>query len=134
MFRYRALLAQKRANSAFFLSLDVTLRRAAALIDGLLTRGRNRKKSIANLLRSDAAGRPEPCRRTRLMIRRLIVPLTAAVVTFHAGHVLAQTPFPAPLPNQSAAPANASPFPPVNGVAAAPVQSAAPVSGSRSGS
>ena len=63
------------------------------------------------------------------MIRRLIVPLTAAVVTFHAGHVLAQTPFPAPLPNQSAAPANASPFPPVNGVAAAPVQSAAPVSG-----
>jgi len=59
------------------------------------------------------------------MIRRLIVPLTAAVVTFHAGHVLAQTPFPAPLPNQSAAPANASPFPPVNGVAAAPVQSAA---------
>ncbi|MET0705568.1 MAG: hypothetical protein ABWY82_01805, partial [Tardiphaga sp.] len=32
-----------------------------------------------------------------------------------------------PLPNQGAAPANASPFPPVNG--AAPVQSAAPVSG-----
>ena len=38
------------------------------------------------------------------MIRRLIVPLTAAVVTFHAGHVLAQTAFPAPLPNQSARP------------------------------
>ena len=34
------------------------------------------------------------------MIRRLIVPLTAAVVTFHAGHVLAQSAFPAPLPNQ----------------------------------
>jgi len=61
------------------------------------------------------------------MIRRLIVPLTAAVVSFHAGHVFAQTPFPAPLPNQSAAPANASPFPPVNGAAGAPVQ--APVSG-----
>lgn len=61
------------------------------------------------------------------MIRRLIVPLTAAVVSFHAGHVFAQTPFPAPLPNQSAAPANSSPFPPVNGVGAAPVQ--APVSG-----
>ena len=60
------------------------------------------------------------------MIRCLIVPLTVAVVTLHAGHVLAQTPFPAPLPNQGA-PANASPFPPVNG--AAPVQSAAPVSG-----
>ena len=49
------------------------------------------------------------------MIRRLIVPLTAAVVSLHAGQVVAQTPFPAPLPNQSA-----SPFPPVNGVAAAP--------------
>ncbi len=63
------------------------------------------------------------------MIRRLIVPLTTAVVIFHASHVLAQTPFPAPLPNQHAAPANASPFPPVNGVAAAPAQSAAPASG-----
>jgi hypothetical protein len=60
------------------------------------------------------------------MIRRLIVPLTAAVVTLHAGQVLAQGAFPAPLPNQSAAPANASPFPPVNGAAAAPVQRAAP--------
>ncbi len=46
------------------------------------------------------------------MIRRLIVPLTAAVVTVHAGQVFAQGAFPAPLPNQSAAPANASPFPP----------------------
>jgi hypothetical protein len=55
------------------------------------------------------------------MIRRLIVPLIAAVVTFHAGQVFAQGAFPAPLPNQSAAPANASPFPPVNGAAAAPV-------------
>jgi hypothetical protein len=55
------------------------------------------------------------------MIRRLIVPLTAAVVTLHAGQVLAQGAFPAPLPNQSAAPANASPFPPVNGAPAAPV-------------
>jgi hypothetical protein len=53
------------------------------------------------------------------MIRRLMMPLTAAVVTFHAGHVCAQGTFPAPLPNQSAAPANASPFPPVNGAAPA---------------
>jgi len=59
------------------------------------------------------------------MIRRLIVPLTAAVVSLHAGHAVAQTPFPAPLPNQ-----NASPFPPVNGVAAAPAQSAAPAGAS----
>jgi hypothetical protein len=61
------------------------------------------------------------------MIRRLIVPLTAAVVSLQAGHAFAQSAFPAPLPNQSAAPAGASPFPPVNG-AAAPVQSAAPAS------
>ena len=72
------------------------------------------------------------------MIRRLIVPLTAAVVSFHAGHVFAQGAFPAPLPNQSAAPANASPFPPVNGAAPSasvgapspfPSQGAAPVGG-----
>ena len=60
------------------------------------------------------------------MIRRLIVPLTAAVVSLHAGHAFAQGAFPAPLPNQSAAPANASPFPPVNGATGAPIQSAAP--------
>jgi hypothetical protein len=72
------------------------------------------------------------------MIRRLIVPLTAAVVTLHAGQVLAQGAFPAPLPNQTAAPANASPFPPVNGAAPSasiggpspfPTQGAAPVGG-----
>ena len=56
MFRYRAILAQKRTDSALFLSFDVTLRRAAALFDGLLKAGRNRKKSIANLLRSEHAG------------------------------------------------------------------------------
>ena len=76
------------------------------------------------------------------MIRRLIVPLTAAVVTVHAGQVFAQSAFPAPLPNQSAAPANASPFPPVNGAAPSaavgapspfPSQGAAPVSGAAFG-
>jgi len=52
------------------------------------------------------------------MIRRLIVPLTIAVVTVHAGQAFAQSAFPAPLPNSQAAPAsNASPFPPVNGAA-----------------
>ena len=75
------------------------------------------------------------------MIRRLIVPLTAAVVSLHAGHVFAQGAFPAPLPNQSA-PANASPFPPVNGAApsaavgapsAFPSQGSAPVSSGFSG-
>ena len=71
------------------------------------------------------------------MIRRLIVPLTVAVVTFHTGQAFAQGAFPAPLPNQ-AAPSNASPFPPVNGAPAAsvgapsafPSTGAAPISGS----
>jgi hypothetical protein len=59
------------------------------------------------------------------MIRRLIVPLTIAVVTVHAGQVFAQSAFPAPLPGQ-AAPANASPFPPVNGAAPASVGGPSP--------
>jgi hypothetical protein len=71
------------------------------------------------------------------MIRRLIVPLTVAAVTFHTGQAFAQGAFPAPLPNQ-AAPSNASPFPPVNGAPAAsvgapsafPSTGAAPISGS----
>ena len=72
------------------------------------------------------------------MIRRLIVPLTLAVVTIHAGQAFAQGAFPAPLPGQSAAPANASPFPPVNGAAPSasvgapspfPSNGAAPVTG-----
>jgi len=82
------------------------------------------------------------------MIRRLIVPVTVAVVTvavvtIHGGQAFAQGAFPAPLPNgQAAAPANnASPFPPVNGAApaAAPAapsafeRGAAPVSGAAFG-
>jgi hypothetical protein len=72
---------------------------------------------------------------TALIIRRLIVPL--AVAAFAAGVVeaSAQGAFPAPLPNQ---PANASPFPPVNGAApsasfgqpsAFPSSGAAPLAG-----
>ena len=69
------------------------------------------------------------------MIRRLIVPLTAAAVTFSAAQAFAQGAFPAPLPSQSAAPAGASPFPPVNGAASSPFpsQGAAPVSGAAFG-
>ena len=72
------------------------------------------------------------------MIRRLIVPLTFAVVTVHAGQAYAQGAFPAPLPGQSATPSNASPFPPVNGAAPSasvgapspfPSNGAAPVAG-----
>jgi hypothetical protein len=73
-----------------------------------------------------------------LIIRRLIVPLTVALVTCHAGQGFAQGAFPAPLPGQ-AAPSNASPFPPVNGAAPAaavggpssfPAAGAAPITGS----
>jgi len=74
------------------------------------------------------------------MIRRLIVPLTFAVVSIHAGQAFAQGAFPAPLPGQTAAPAasGASPFPPVNGAAPSasvgapspfPSNGAAPVAG-----
>jgi hypothetical protein len=86
-----------------------------------------------------------------LIIRRLIVPLTVALVTAHAGQALAQAAFPAPLPNgaqapaqpaqgaagaandpafppvRGAAPANDSAFPPVNG--SAPLRSSFPVNG-----
>jgi hypothetical protein len=50
-----------------------------------------------------------------LIIRRLIVPLAVALVTAHAGQVLAQGAFPAPLPNGATAPANDPAFPPVRG-------------------
>ena len=72
-----------------------------------------------------------------MIIRRLIVPLTVALVACHAGQAFAQG-FPAPLPGQ-AAPSNASPFPPVNGAAPAasvggpspfPSAGAAPITGS----
>jgi hypothetical protein len=75
------------------------------------------------------------------MIRRLIVPLTVAVVSVHAGQAFAQGAFPAPLPNQGGVIKNDPAFPPVNGAAPAtslgappsgsfPVNGAAPVTGS----
>jgi hypothetical protein len=76
---------------------------------------------------------------TALIIRRLIMPLTVAVVAFHAGQALAQGAFPAPLPTQGVI-QNDPAFPPVNGAAPAaglgappsssfPVNGAAPLSG-----
>jgi hypothetical protein len=73
-----------------------------------------------------------------LIIRRLIVPLTVAAVVALAVQANAQGAFPAPLPGRAAAPADASPFPPVNGVAPAasfgqpsafPSSGAAPIPG-----
>ena len=91
----------------------------------------------SRLHREDAGAPLDLAGGTILIIRRLILPLTVAVATVHAGQVLAQGAFPAPLPGQ-AAPSNASPFPPVNGAAPVasapsgsfPLNGAAPVTGS----
>ena len=75
-----------------------------------------------------------------MIIRRLIVPLAAAIVIAHAGQALAQSAFPAPLPNGGVI-KNDPAFPPVNGAAPStsvgappsssfPVTGAAPVAGS----
>ena len=74
---------------------------------------------------------------TPLIVRRLIVPLTVAAFAACTAQANAQGAFPAPLPGQGA-PANASPFPPVNGAAPAasfgqpsafPSNGAAPIAG-----
>jgi len=64
-----------------------------------------------------------------LIVRRLIVPLTVALVAAHAGQALAQNAFPAPLPNGAAAPANDPAFPPVRGAAPANDPAFPPVRG-----
>jgi len=63
-----------------------------------------------------------------LIVRRLIVPLTAALVAAYASPSLAQGAFPAPLPGRAAAPDPA--FPPVNGAAPASDPAFPPVNGS----
>ena len=68
-----------------------------------------------------------------MIIRRLIVPLTAAVVIAHAGQALAQSAFPAPLPSAGVI-KNDPAFPPVNGAApatavGAPATGSFPVNG-----
>lgn len=75
-----------------------------------------------------------------LIIRRSIVPLAVAFLTFNSAPGLAQGAFPAPLPGQAAQPlANDPAFPPVNGVVAPsigapsgsfPASGAAPITGS----
>jgi len=64
------------------------------------------------------------------MIRHLIAPLAVAVMTFHAGQVLAQGAFPAPLPGQGkVGTVNDPAFPPVNGAAPPSSVSRAPAFG-----
>jgi hypothetical protein len=69
------------------------------------------------------------------MIRRLMVPITAAMMAIGAGAAHAQSAFPAPLPGQSAP--SSSAFPPVNGSApsasiGAPPQASFPSNGAAS--
>jgi hypothetical protein len=73
-----------------------------------------------------------------VIISRLILPLTVAVIALQAGEACAQGTFPAPLPGRAAQP-NDPAFPPVNGAAPTasvgaapgsfPVNGAAPISG-----
>jgi hypothetical protein len=107
------------------------LRRAVAKFLGLLIEGRNRKKRSSEIVRrlaktwgpSDLAGE------TALTIRRLIVPLTLAIVTAYAGQADAQGAFPAPLPGRQTI-QNDPAFPPVNGTAPAVSLGAPPAAAS----
>jgi hypothetical protein len=133
----------RRANSSKLWNLrdycrpGAALRRAVAKFHGLLRTGRNRKSPIESPVRRRTLVRMDRAGGTVLIIRHMIVPLTVAVVTLHAGQGLAQGAFPAPLPGQ-AGPASDPAFPPVNGAAPAasmpapgsfPVNGAAPVAG-----
>ena len=73
--------------------------RAVAKFHGLLRNRRNRKSPIGNrrFYREDVGGPLYLAGATVLTIRRLIMALTVAVVTAHAGQALAQGAFPAPL-------------------------------------
>jgi hypothetical protein len=79
----------------------------------------------------DVGGPLDLAGETPVIIRRLIVPLTIAAMTLHAGQAFAQGAFPAPLPGQAGQP-NDPAFPPVNGAtpSAFPSNGAAPVAGS----
>ena len=80
-----------------------------------------------------------------MIIRRLMVPLSVAIVALGAGECLAQGAFPAPLPGQTATSRPSDPaFPPVNGsaptasiggapTASFPVNGAAPIGGAGPG-
>jgi hypothetical protein len=95
------------------------MRRAVAQFDGLLSHGGNRKTpQIAfKMLLLDALGGPSNLAGgTLVTTRRLILPLTLAVLAASAMPVRAQSAFPAPLPGAVGPPANDPAFPPVNGV------------------
>jgi hypothetical protein len=91
------------------------LRRAVAKFPGLLMQGRNRKKRSSEIVRRLAKtwGPTDLAGELTLTIRRLIVPLTLAIVTAFAGQAKAQGAFPAPLPGRQTIQPNDPAFPPV---------------------
>src|SRR6516164_6389772 len=101
------------------------MRRAAAKFHGLLRVGRNRKTlRIENRVRLRKRcilkflGEPSnPAGGTLVTIRRLILPLTLAMIAVNAAAARAQGAFPAPLPGAASRPASDPAFPPVNGAA-----------------
>ena len=96
------------------MSVDVTRRHANASFHDLFWV----VKSKITLRSADVSDPMIPAGENTLMICRLLLPLTAAVVTFHTGQAFAQSAFPAPLPSQAEAPASsASPVPCTNGFA-----------------
>jgi hypothetical protein len=111
------------------LAANAALRRAVAPFGGLLTAGGSRKKTgpdiVSDRLIRDVDGAFEDgpfdlAGEAVLMIHRLIVPMTMAVLAVQGGQALAQGAFPAPLPNQQqrgGVVANDPAFPPVNGAA-----------------
>jgi hypothetical protein len=133
------LITFRGLKLAELLTPGAAQRRAVAKFHGLLTNGRNRR----NLYRNSLSGSPwetlDLAGGTALIVRRLIVPMTVAIVLGHAGQCLAQGAFPAPLPNQGTIP-NDPAFPPVNGAAPSasvgttpgsfPVNGAPPINGS----
>ncbi len=83
---------------------------------------------IANALSRGNEGVTGLVGEAALIIRRLLVPLTVAIVALHGGRAAAQGAFPAPLPNQARVQPNDPAFPPVNGAAPTASVGTAPAS------
>jgi hypothetical protein len=85
------------------LAPGAALRRAIAQFHGLLRTGGNRKIACwKSLFVGKALGNTDLAGGIALIIRRLIVPLTVAVVTAAGGQALTQGALPAPPPGQAA--------------------------------
>ena len=97
MFRFAPAFSLTRQNPELF--LPVASSATLCLFTGYLV---VRSKILGRRFRTLVLAGETP-----LMIRRLIVPLIAAVVTILAGQAYAQSAFPAPLPNRAVRPCRA---------------------------